>query len=220
MKLITHHSEFSSSQRIEVDTLRRFPLTLVSVISGSFGVLLDNFHVIALQGTFLGLEKAVEHASGALGLAIIFIYSFLIAVVLPLPSEIVLIAPLDFGLPEWTTMSLIILVSAVGKSIGSVFALRIGHEAKEAGPVLRALNRTGFDVVGFSQRTTVEVAQKYGYIGLALALCIPGFPDTLSIYAFSVLEEDYLKFGVATFMGSVGRLVLWLAGAELIFMLV
>ena len=40
---------------------------------------------------------------------------------------------------------------------------------------------------------------------------MPGFPDTLSIYAFSVLEEDYARFAAATFLGSAGRLVLVLA---------
>lgn len=188
------------------------------MITGPFDVLLWGPPVV-LQNGFLGLEDAVRHATGILGLGIIFVYSFLIAIVLPLPSEIVLIAPLDLGLPGWMTMALIIVVSGVGKAIGSVFALRIGNEAKQAGPVMRALNRTGIDVVGISQRTTVNLVQKYGYIGLACALCVPGFPDTLSIYAFSVLEDDYLKFAIATFAGSVGRLVLWLAGAEIIYMI-
>lgn len=84
---------------------------------------------------------------------------------------------------------------------------------------MRALNRTGIDVVGISQRTTVNLVQKYGYIGLACALCVPGFPDTLSIYAFSVLEDDYLKFAIATFAGSVGRLVIWITGAEIVYMI-
>jgi membrane protein YqaA with SNARE-associated domain len=187
------------------------------VVTCPFDALLYSLPV--LQNGFLGLEEAVEHATGVIGLGIVFVYSFLIAIVLPLPSEVVLLAPLDFGLPEWMTMTLIIVVSAVGKSIGSVFALRIGNEAKKAGPVMRALNRTGIDVVGISQRTTVNLVQKYGYIGLACALCVPGFPDTLSIYAFSVLEDDYLKFAIATFVGSVGRLVIWLAGAEIVSMI-
>jgi membrane protein YqaA with SNARE-associated domain len=186
------------------------------VIAGPSGALLCGLDAIVLQNGIWELEEMVERATGLFGLVIIFVYSFLIAIVLPLPSEIVLIAPLDFGFSESVTMALIIVVSGVGKAIGSVIALRIGNEAKKAGPVMRALDRTGFDVVGFSQRTTVKVAKKYGYVGLALALCVPGFPDTLSIYAFSVLEDDYLKFGVATFVGSVGRLVIWLAGAEII----
>ncbi|MFC6960893.1 YqaA family protein [Halocatena marina] len=176
------------------------------------------FQAVFLQGGFLGLERMVEQATGPIGLLIIFVYSFLIAIILPLPSEVVLAAPLDLGLPKWMTMALIVVVSGVGKSIGSVLALRIGNEAKKAGPVMRALNRTGIDVVGISQRKTVAIAQQYGYIGLALALCIPGFPDTLSIYAFTVLEEDYAKFAVATFIGSVGRLIVWLAGIEIVFL--
>lgn len=171
------------------------------------------------QGELGWIEKAVKTATGPLGLLIIFVYSILIAVVLPFPSEIVLLAPLNLGLPEWLDLALIIFVSGVGKALGSLFALRVGHEAKQAGPVLRALNRTGIDVVGISQRKTVEIAQKYGYIGLALALCVPGFPDTLSIYAFTVIEENYPKFAAAVFTGSVGRLVIWQFGIGFISIL-
>ena len=161
-------------------------------------------------GFLEALRAAVETATGPAGLVLIAAYSFLIAIVLPLPSEIVLAAPLDLGLPYSAKMGLIILVSAVGKAAGSVVALKLGTEARESGPVIDLLRRSRFDVVAISERKTVEIAHQYGYIGLALALCIPGFPDTLSIYAFSVLEKDYVKFAIATFVGSAGRLVLWL----------
>lgn len=149
----------------------------------------------------------VRTATGWFGLAIIFVYSFLIAFALPGVSEVVLFAPLELGLGKWGRLTLITLVSGVGKAAGSVFAFHIGQEAKESGPVTRALQRLPVDVVAWSERKTVELARKYGYGGLALALCVPGFPDTLSIYAFSILEEDYVKFALATFVGSVGRLV-------------
>jgi membrane protein YqaA with SNARE-associated domain len=162
------------------------------------------------------LKAAVETATGWVGLGIIAVYSFLIAFVLPLPSEVVLAAPLDLGLTRWSELGLIILVSSAGKAAGSLFAFHLGQEAKEAGPVIRFLRRSRFDVVQWSEAKTVEIARKYGYVGLALALCVPGFPDTLSIYAFSVLDENYAKFALATFVGSVGRLVLWTAGAKAI----
>jgi len=162
-----------------------------------------SFHV----GVYEGLEAAVKTATGPPGLLIIAVYSFLIAFVLPLPSEIVLLAPLKLGLPGSVELGLIILVSGLGKAAGSVFAFHIGQEAKESGPVIRALRRSRFDVVEWSENKTVQLAQRYGYVGLAMALCVPGFPDTLSIYAFSVLEEDYAKFAAATFVGSVGRLL-------------
>lgn len=156
----------------------------------------------------------VRTATGWFGLVIIFVYSFLIAFALPGVSEVVLFAPLELGLGKWGRLTLITLVSGVGKAAGSVFAFHIGQEAKESGPVTRALRRSPVDIVEWSERKTVALARKYGYGGLALALCVPGFPDTLSIYAFSVLEEDYLKFALATFVGSAGRLILWLAGGH------
>ena len=162
-----------------------------------------SFHV----GVYEGLKAAVETASGPPGLLIIAVYSFLIAFVLPMPSEIVLAAPLDLGLPLGVELGLIILVSGLGKAAGSVFAFHIGQEAKRSGPVVRALRRSRFDVVEWSKTKTVQIARKYGYVGLAMALCVPVFPDTISIYAFSVLDEDYPKFAAATFVGSVGRLI-------------
>ncbi len=153
------------------------------------------------------MERAVETATGWPGLAVVFAYSAAIAVVLPLPSEIVLAAPLELGLGRNLRLTVIVLVSGAGKALGSVFAFHVGQEAKESGPVVQWLRRSRFDVVEWSERKTVRLAQSYGYVGLALALCVPGFPDTISIYAFSVLEEDYARFAAATFAGSVGRLL-------------
>ncbi|WP_231185057.1 VTT domain-containing protein [Haladaptatus sp. DYF46] len=158
--------------------------------------------------SFGGLTDAVEHATGWLGLILIAVYSFLISFVLPLPSEIVLLAPLDLGIGEIGQLSIIILISGLGKAAGSVFAFHIGQEAKQSGPVIRALRRSNIDIVEWSERKTVGLAQEWGYLGLAGALCVPGFPDTISIYAFSILETDYVKFALASFAGSVGRLVL------------
>ena len=161
----------------------------------------------ALSWLEVGLEGFVRTATGPLGLVIIFVYSFLIAFALPGVSEVVLLAPLNLGLPQWANIGLIMLVSGTGKAVGSVFAFHIGQEAKESGPIVRALRRSRFDIVEWSERRTVRLARKYGYAGLALALSVPFFPDTLSIYAFAVLEEDYYRFAAATFAGSVGRLL-------------
>ncbi|PSP98209.1 hypothetical protein BRC89_09175 [Halobacteriales archaeon QS_4_70_19] len=165
-------------------------------------------------GVFRALEEAVRAATGPIGLVIIFVYSFLIAFVLPLPSEVVLATPLRLGLGYWVEIGLIILVSGTGKATGSVLAFGLGQEAKQSGPVIRLLRRSRFNVVSLAERRAVQLAKQYGYAGLAVALCVPGFPDTLSIYAFSVLEEDYVRFALATFVGSAGRLVLFIAVIE------
>ncbi|WP_256288415.1 YqaA family protein [Halobellus inordinatus] len=166
------------------------------------------------------LSAAVETATGWPGLGIIFVYSFLIAFALPGVSEIVLLAPLNLGLSETGRLAVITLVTGVGKAAGSVFAFHIGQEVKEAGPVIRFLRRSRFDVIEWSERRTVDIAQKWGYAGLAVALSIPFFPDTLSIYAFAVLEEDYAKFAAATFVGSVGRLVVTVVGVGTVLSIV
>jgi membrane protein YqaA with SNARE-associated domain len=158
---------------------------------------------------FGGLRTVVETATGPAALIIIAVYSFLIAFVLPAPSEVVLVpaSSLNLGVSYEANLVLIMLVSGAGKALGSLFAFHIGQEAKEYGPLIRRIKRSRFDVIEWSEKKTIQLAQDYGYIGLAMALSVPFFPDTLSIYAFTVLEEDYLRFGLATFAGSVGRLL-------------
>ena len=74
-----------------------------------------------------GLQGAVETAMEPAGLLIVAVCSFLIAVALPLPSEVVLAAPLDLGLPTPVTLALVIVVSALGRAAGSVVALVLGR---------------------------------------------------------------------------------------------
>jgi membrane protein YqaA with SNARE-associated domain len=158
------------------------------------------------------LETTVKTARGWPGLGIIGIYSFLIAFVLPLPSEVVL-APaesMQLGVSTPVVYVLIIVVSGLGKAAGSLFAFHIGQEAKKSGPVIRWLRESRWDIVSWSESKSVTLAKEYGYAGLALALSVPFFPDTISIYAFAVLEEDYYRFAAATFAGSVGRLLVTL----------
>ncbi|SFR90614.1 membrane protein YqaA, SNARE-associated domain [Halomicrobium zhouii] len=167
-----------------------------------------------------GFEALVESATGWPGVGIVFVYSFLIAFVLPGPSEIVLAAPLDLGLSQTGRLGVIMLVSATGKAAGSVLAFHVGQEVKQAGPVVRWLRRSRWDVMEWSENQSVQLAQQYGYAGLAGALCVPFFPDTISIYAFAVLERDYVRFAAATFVGSLGRLVVTIGligGAVTIF---
>ncbi|WP_121822800.1 YqaA family protein [Halostella salina] len=194
--------------------------TVAGVAAQLFGPALPASSIAAeLFGPdFSAFRAAVETATGVSGLVLILVYSFLIAFILPLPSEVVLFpgyAGMGFGLPQSVDFALILLTSGIGKAAGSVFAFHIGQEAKQSGPVIRALRNSRFDVVSWSENRTVELAREYGYAGLALALCVPGFPDTISIYAFAVLERDYYRFAAATFAGSVGRLLLTMGGIGL-----
>lgn len=167
--------------------------------------------VDALLGSLSGeLAAVVETATGWPGMGIVFAYSFLIAFALPGPSEVVLAAPLDLGVPTWAELVAIMLVSATGKALGSVVAFHLGQQVKRSGPIVRWLERSRWDVVEWSERRSVQLAQRYGYAGLAVALSVPFFPDTISIYAFAVLDRDYVRFAAATFVGSLGRLLVTL----------
>jgi membrane protein YqaA with SNARE-associated domain len=168
------------------------------------------------------LEAAVAAASGWSGLLVIFVYSFLIAFILPLPSEIVL-CPVGYvcagntlGLPLPLPVQVVIVIatSGLGKAAGSLIALYVGHGASHSGPVIRALQRLGFDPMEWSRKRMVSLTKRYGYVGMAMGLTVPGFPDTLSIYAFSVLEDDYQKFAAAAFAGSAGRLIVTIGAIE------
>jgi membrane protein YqaA with SNARE-associated domain len=181
-----------------------------AVTSAVGGLLAPGLPLSVHVELFLGLEEWVKGSSGPLSLVTVFVYSFLIAFVLPGPSEVVLgVAETPFlgMLPYWLRLVVIIVVSGVGKALGSVVAFHVGQEAKHAGPIEKRVRDSRFDVYEWSEKTAVKLAKKYGYAGLAIALSVPFFPDTISIYAFAVLEEDYYKFAAATFAGSVGRLV-------------
>ncbi|MXR21243.1 VTT domain-containing protein [Halobacterium bonnevillei] len=178
---------------------------------------------VAASIDIAGIENAVRAATGWPGLGVIFVYSFLIAFVLPFPSEVVLCsagyvcaetAHLGLGIPSPLVVSFVVLSSSVGKAAGSIVALRVGYGASHSGPVMRAARRLGFDPVQWSRRRMVELVRRYGYYGMALGLSVPGFPDTISIYVFSVIEKDYRRFAAAAFTGSVGRLAVTIAVLE------
>lgn len=179
--------------------------------------------VLAASIDLNAVEHAVRVATGWSGLLVIFAYSFLIAFVLPLPGEVVLCpagyvcagaATLGLGIPAPVTVLLVVLSSSVGKAAGSVIALYVGHGASHSGPVVRAVRRLGFDPVAWSRRRMVQLVRQYGYYGMAVGLSVPGFPDTLSIYVFSVIEKDYGLFAAAAFAGSVGRLAITIVVLE------
>jgi len=168
-------------------------------------------------------ETAVAVASGWSGLGVIFVYSLLIAFVLPLPSEVVLLPVGYFGtantlalvpLPYEVQVILVIVVSGAGKAVGSVIALLVGYNASHSGPVIRGLRYLGFRPLEWSQRTLVRIGKRWGYLGMAMGLSVPFFPDTASIYAFSVIGNSYRKFAAAAFAGSVGRLLVTIALIE------
>ncbi len=167
----------------------------------------------------LAVQWFAEAATGWPGLGAVFLYSFLVAVVLPLPSELVLFLPLNLGVGRPATLALVILVSAVGKALGSVVTMEAETAAETAAASAAADDGAAERVPGdvterladWFEGRTVDVARRYGYAGLTLLLAIPGAPDTVTIYAFGALERDAARFAAAAFVGTVLRLLAALA---------
>ena len=163
----------------------------------------------------LAVQWFADAATGWPGLGAVFVYSFLVAVILPLPSELVLFLPLNLGVGRPTTLALVILVSAVGKALGSVVTMEAETAAKSVAADGGVADRLPGDAVArladWFQGRTVDVVREYGYVGLTLLLAVPGSPDTVTIYAFGVLERDAVRFAAAAFVGTVLRLLVTLA---------
>lgn len=172
-----------------------------------------------MPASLSAIDALVRTATGPPGLVVLFAYSFLVAVALPLPGELVLAAPLRLGIDPLTELALIIVVSGAGKALGSLAALRIGQGAASSGPVARATDRL-LPEVGVRSSVVAwfrGLVQRHGYLGLAVTLSVPMAPDTASVYAFSVAEVETGPFAAAAFVGSAARLVIvaGLAGAVL-----
>lgn len=150
------------------------------------------------------LDALVRTATGPAGLAVVFGFSFLVAVALPLPGELVLAAPLDLGLSPAAELAVVVAVSAAGKALGSVAALHVGSRATGLGPLSGLAGDEG-PAATVAERFR-RLADDYGYLGLAATLSVPFAPDTASVYAFSVAETDHSRFAAAAFVGTVVRL--------------
>ncbi len=169
-------------------------------------------------------KSFIKTVSGWPGLGAVFVYSYLVAVALPFPGELVLFVPIHLGTSHAIELAVVILVSSVGKTFGGVSALVVEERAESAAES----NSSGqmpdwlvFDVdfdfdfdlgiTDWFERQTVRLVKRWGYVGLTAMLAIPGAPDTVSIYAFTVIQEDTKLFAAAAFAGSVGRLLITLA---------
>jgi len=179
--------------------------------SGESGVVLAR--LVGLMGAPLAtLESAVEgvlrSATGPKGLLAVFTYSFLCAVLLPLPGELVLAVPLDLGWSPAGELLAVIAVASTAKAVGALGALSVARGATTSEPVARLLELLpGSSAAdgGLSGRLA-DVAERYGYVGLAGALSIPFAPDTAVIYAFSVVDVRRTWFAAAAFVGTTLRL--------------
>jgi membrane protein YqaA with SNARE-associated domain len=174
------------------------------------------FQLVAFVGAPLAtLESAVEGllrgATGIEGLLLIFVYSFLCAVVLPLPGELVLAVPLDLGWSPSGELAAVVAVASTAKAAGALVTLAVARGATTSGPVghlLDVLPRPGGRASGGRTGRLARLTDRYGYLGLAGALSVPFAPDTAILYAFSVVDVRKPSFAAAAFVGTTLRLAI------------
>jgi membrane protein YqaA with SNARE-associated domain len=159
---------------------------------------------VAVEDVLLGSSSPVVL------LGLVFVYSVLVAAFLPFPAEAVLAVALVLPFSWVGSFALVILIAAAGKAVGSLVALHIGHGVSHSGPVVRLLGRVPY-YEQFKRQTLTEFVRRYQYVGLGMALAVPFLPDTAPIYAFSVLENDPVRFAAAAFLGTILRLCIILA---------
>ncbi|WP_276259726.1 hypothetical protein [Haloglomus litoreum] len=155
-------------------------------------------------------ERLLRGTTGPEGLLLIFVYSFLCAVVLPLPGELVLAVPLELGWSPAGELAAVVAVASTAKALGAVATLAVARGATASGPVarLRELKPTRGGVGGAVAGRLAGVADRYGYVGLAGALSVPFAPDTAILYAFSVVDVRESSFAAAAFVGTTLRLAI------------
>jgi membrane protein YqaA with SNARE-associated domain len=152
-------------------------------------------------------ELIALSTSPILLLGVVFVYSVLVAAILPFPAEAVLIVPLVLSSPWYVSFPVVILTSAAGKALGSLAALRIGYGVSRSGSVVRFTERIPY-YTQFKDRKFTKLVRRYRYLGLTITLAIPFLPDTAPLYAFSVLENRPVLFAAAAFFGTILRLLI------------
>jgi membrane protein YqaA with SNARE-associated domain len=152
-------------------------------------------------------------------LPVLFLYSILIAVVLPIPVELVLINP-AFSDPAFFAAAA--LTIGAGKAVGAFLIFHLGVNLE--GGIRRWSERLRF--FALLVRFCEWLVRKTNYVGLYLLLSIPFMTDTAILYIYALFnppadpqkagaggERHALRlapFILTNFLGGVTRVALFL----------
>lgn len=115
---------------------------------------------------------------------LLFIYSVLVAIILPIPIEIALIWPLLKG--DLLFYAGATLTMAVGKSIGSWGIFFLGTKVED--DIRRWSER--YEIARRFVDVMIDFVRKTRYIGLLILLSIPLMMDTVPIYIYSLFNKE------------------------------
>ena len=131
-------------------------------------------------------EDVIGAAYGnpAVYLSITFGFSVLVAIILPIPIELVLLGPLFEQ--RWGYLLGVVLAMAAGKTIGAwaifYFGLRVEGGIRRWADRYRWIDR----FVKWAEK----FVRKTNYIGLYVLLSIPLMSDTVPLYLYSLFNEE------------------------------
>ena len=138
------------------------------------------------------------------GLLLVFLYEVGAAVILPTPTELPLISY------KWLPLGWMILFAVAGKTIGSYLVFFLGDRLKNTQRYHRWVDRHRIlqTLTAWSER----FVRRYGVFAVFLLLCIPGFPDTVSLYLFAVIGQRPVLFSLAAGLATAVRFGLVILG--------
>ncbi len=159
------------------------------------------------------------YANPAIFLPLVFLYAIAIAVILPIPIELSLVAPILDG--QWGYLVSIALALAAGKTVGAWLIFVLGVKVEDS---IRWWSEKWRFAKWFVDKADLFV-QKTGYLGLYFLLSIPLMSDTIPIYLYSLFNKEGKTlernlFLAANFFAALNRVAilagLFVVGVDLI----
>ncbi|OGS49526.1 MAG: hypothetical protein A3K65_04610 [Euryarchaeota archaeon RBG_16_68_12] len=140
----------------------------------------------------------------ALYLSLTFGFSILVAIILPLPIELVLFAPIINQ--EWGYLGSIVLAMAAGKTVGAWLVYYFGVRVEDNIRRWSTRYRTAERFVKWCEK----FVRKTNYVGLYALLSIPLMSDTIPLYLYSLFNEegkalDWRAFLISNFLAAWTR---------------
>lgn len=138
------------------------------------------------------------------GLFLVFLYEVGTAVVLPTPAELPLVT--YNYLPVWW----MVVFAVAGKIVGSYLVFFLGDRLKNTERFHRLVGRYRF--LQAIMRWSEKLVRRFGVVAVFLLLCIPGFPDTVSLYLFALIGQRPVLFSLAAGAATAVRFSLVILG--------
>jgi membrane protein YqaA with SNARE-associated domain len=131
------------------------------------------------------------------GLLLVFLYEVGAAVILPTPAELPLVSY------KWLPLGWMVLFAAAGKFAGSYLVFFLGDRLKNTDRFHRWVGR--YRPLQVLMNWSERFVRRFGVFAVFLLLCIPGFPDTVSLYLFAIIGQRPVLFALAAGLATATR---------------